>query len=338
MNRVAVQAVCMAGLLSVAITLNPTVWAKGPKEEIRPSPLFVDPAFNFGRIDSICLAPIMDLRSDKTAHIFLRGKTPSVDFVHVPSAEGILSGNLAWLGYAPSWCNPVDATSNDLAKPSDAWLRSLNFGQSKWLFIVAVDALSATKNANTGVHPMGLGVRSGFVAEHAVVSGYLFEKTMDSAKLVWRDRELGLDHSGGVIGLTSADVYSTGAVNSPVQNLVWKFDPHSKKRPLVRFASTEEDFNATCDAVWDALRGALAEDTDKYEVALLDPTDKLALYTVKYNSLMPHFRGDEGGNEERIALKGDTGSCRLQFTQPFRTSGQDDWGDLMERVRVLVSK
>lgn len=131
MSRFAVKTIRLIGLLLAAILLNATAWSKAPKDLVKPSPLFMDPAFSFSQVDPICLSPILDLRLDKSAPIFLTGVTPELNSKHLPNASGILSGNLGWLGYATTWCQPVSTMPIDLANPSDTWLRSLNFGQSK---------------------------------------------------------------------------------------------------------------------------------------------------------------------------------------------------------------
>lgn len=130
--------------------------------------------------------------------------------------------------------------------------------------------------------------------------------------------------------------YATSAVNAAVQNLVGEFDQRSNKRPLVRFIGTEDEINATCDAVWDALEGALNEYPNKYRVALMDSTDKLALYNV--GSFSADAWSIEGADEEHAALRARADSCELQVPQAFRMMGHEDWHDLIDRVHVLVSK
>ena len=56
-----------SGLLLVVSFLGAAAWPKDQKEQREP--VFMAPEFRFSQIDTICLAPPIDLRSDKTKAI-----------------------------------------------------------------------------------------------------------------------------------------------------------------------------------------------------------------------------------------------------------------------------
>src|SRR5216684_656190 len=127
------------GLLFVAFLWSPAAFSK---DKVKPLPLFVDPAFQFSQVETICLASALDLRSDKTTPLFLSERGPGTGFSHTESANKETGRILNKIGYQTTECNPMSAALSDLKSPSDTWLRSLDFGQSSWLFVVAVEDLS----------------------------------------------------------------------------------------------------------------------------------------------------------------------------------------------------
>ena len=156
------------GLLLVAFLWSPAAF---PKEKVEPLPLFMDPEFRFSQVGTICLAPALDLRPDKSTPLSVSEQGPRLNFQHIQSANQVMADIFKRIGYETGECNPVSATLSDLKAPSETWLRTLDFGQSSWLFIFAVEDVATI----------------GWSHVHAVVSGLLFEKRGASVRLVWRD-------------------------------------------------------------------------------------------------------------------------------------------------------
>lgn len=299
------------------------------KERVRPLPFFMDQDFSFSQVGTICLAPALDLRPNKTEQLFLSGKGARENFSHLPSADQAVANHFGALGYQTTGCGPVNATAADLNTPSAAWLHSLNFGTTQWLFLLAVDDVQAKT--------LGwlVGSLNGYAGGHAVVSGYLFAKRGDEAKLVWRDRAFGMpwsDLNGRNSSVKAA--ISDEAVTSAIMHLIWKFDQRSKKRPLLMFAVNEQTFGANCGVVWTALKDVLNSDSKKYRVAFLDASDRMALYTVFHKNLM----NGPFENEDHVVLKTQADTCAVQVTQSFNLKPGDDWTDLTNQMRALLPK
>jgi hypothetical protein len=70
----------------VLILCCPSAYSRN-KEVVEPLQFFMAPDFQFKQIDTICLAPTLDLRSDKTAEFSLSEEGPKVDFSRVPTAD-----------------------------------------------------------------------------------------------------------------------------------------------------------------------------------------------------------------------------------------------------------
>lgn len=324
-------------VLLAAFILCPNAWPKSNWKEIKPLPLFMAPDFNFNQIDSICVAPVLDIRSDKSAPIFIAGEAPSIPFVtHPANATEALHESLVELGYPVDSCGAVEATLEDLRKPSEAWLRSLKFGSSKWLLIVAIEELAAKDypySLNPFHHdykPFTIPRAPYYDAGHAVASGYLFSNLKGSPELEWRDSSLGLQFSGIVKGNGGAEISSVEAVDRAVANVARRFDRRSKKDPLVAFSVAKENFTSGCDTVWKALIDALNEAPDFYKVGLSDEVDMLVLYTAAHRA--------SPENEDHIALKNQSGGCVMEVTQSWTLKQTDDWSDLTKRMRDSIAK
>ena len=129
------------GLLVMVSFCAPAAWpkdAKQPKE-----PIFMASGLDFSQIDTICVAPTIDFRADKTQPLFLsgHGKHVSSWSTKIPpiSADDAIAGAFKFLGYKTAECSLVGATLDDLKAPSDGWLGKLDFGSSQWLFVLAVE-------------------------------------------------------------------------------------------------------------------------------------------------------------------------------------------------------
>lgn len=313
------------GVLVVAFLWSP---AAMPKEKPRtePLPLFMDPEFRFSQVQTICLAPALDLRSDKTAPLFLSERGPGINFSHTPSANQETAAVLNKIGYQTTECNPVSATINDLKTPLDTWLRNLDFGQSNWLFVLAVEDLRTVTSF--------WGPTGGAVGARAVVSGFLFEKRGDAVRLVWRDRAVGTIPEDLVGGRKKEQEAGESAitVDNAIDHILAEFE-RRKGRPYLLFAVDEENFGATCDVVWIALQDAFSSDSKKYKVEFIDPSDKMAFYTIRHGS----FNGPvENKNHVVLKVRGD--GCAMQVTQSYNMKRTDDWNDLTKRMLAALAK
>jgi hypothetical protein len=291
-------------------------------EKVEPIPIFMDPEFRFNQIETICLAPALDLRSDKTTPLFLSEQGPGIGFSHTQSANQETAGILKSMGYQTTECNPVSATLNDLKTPLDTWLRNLDFGQTSWLLIFAVEDLRTAYSF--------WGEASGFAGPQAVVSGFLFERRADAVRLVWRDRAVGTLPEGLLGGRkkTVEAGESAMTVDDGIGRLLAEFE-RRKGRPRLAFGVVEENFSATCDAVWTALKDTLEGDPKKFKIGVLDGSDKMALYTTHIG----------GAHEDHVVLKTQGGACAMQITQA-RYVGKmaDEWGELIKRMRASLPK
>jgi hypothetical protein len=321
----------LLGLLVIFLLWSPAAYPKD-KEVVQPLPVFMDPDFHFSQVETICVAPTLDLRADKKVPAFLAGQGASSGwFSHFPSADKVVVGQFNNLGYTTIACKPVNASLSDLTGPSEAWLHGLDFGSTKWLFVSAVEDVSTKTTTFLGSESV-----RGFEGGHAVVSGYLFAKQADVVKLVWRDRAFGersrvFQLAGSKSGVEDAE--SAQAVTDAMLHLIWRFERRSNKRAFLLFSVAEENFDAACSTVWPALKGAFDKDPKKYKVAFLDDSDRMALYTK--NNMMG-FQ-----NEDHVVLRDRGGSCVMQFTQAFLINEHrrtDDWSDLIKEVRASISK
>jgi len=287
-----------------------------------PLPLFMDPDFRFSQVDSICLPPALDVRADKTRPLYLTERGPSTDFAHIQPTDKSLNGYLISIGYPTVQCSPVSATASDLAAPSEAWMSTLDFGQSRWLFIFAVEDLHVAASWLGGE------------GSYAVVSGLLFEKRASGVKLVWRERAAGapwdtmLGRKEKVLEAETAQ-----SVDNSIVELLAKFEWRAKKRRQVAFAVDEQELPGSCEAAWSALKDFMNEHRKKYVVFSLDDSDRLALYA----------RGIGGMpmspmNEDHLALKPKGNACAMEVTQSFPLKRSDDWDDLAKQVRAALPR
>ena len=287
-----------------------------------PLPLFMDPDFRFSQIDSICLPPILDVRADKSSPLYLTERVGIADFGHLPPTDKTLNAYLISIGYPTVQCNAVTAAASDLAAPSEAWMRTLDFGQSRWLFIYAVE------DARVGAN--WLGGEGGY----AVVSGLLFEKRTSGVKLVWRERAAGVPWEN-MFGRKEKvlEAETAESVNNTIVELLAKFEWRAKKRRQLAFAVDEQEFPANCEAAWTAVKDFLSEHQKKYVVFSLDDSDRLALYARGIGG-----RPMDPMNEDHLALKPKGNACVMEVTQSFPLKRSDDWDELAKQVRASLPR
>lgn len=315
----------LLAVVFVAFLASPLAFPKDKKEWPEPMVIFMDPDFKFSQVDNICLAPVLDLRSDKSAALSLTERGPSTGFFpneRIATANQALAGGFKGSGYPTSECDPVNATLDDLRSPSDAWLRNLNFGKSNWLFVVAVEDVHSSAN--------WLGGEGGY----AIVSGLLFQQKSGSARLVWRDRSLGVVE-GGYTGrkktVERGEDYI--AVNNGIGRLILKFERRSRGR-LVAYFVENENFDTSCDRVWTALKDRLSQDPKKYRAAFLDASDKMALYTmIRKTFAVEH--------EDHVVLRPHENGCVMELTQGHSTYDDHvthDWDELAKQMHTSLAK
>jgi len=320
----------LVALLLVALFWNPALLAnEKEKEGARPIPIFVDPEFSFSQIGDICLAPALDLRPDKAIPLYLTERGPGIGFFeHQPSANQHTAAILKGTGYQTVECNPVNATLNDLTAGSDAWLRTLDFGRSNWLFVLAVEEVHAPYSF--------WGVEGGYAGGTAVVSGFLFEKRADTGRLVWRDRAVGTLPPGSYASARKAKteaIESAVEVNDAISHLIVEFEPRSKNRRNLLFAVDEEKFAASCDLVWSALKDVLNREHKKYRAAFLSDSDRMVIYSVFHKSFGGPFE-----NQDHLILRTRGDACAMQVVQVYALKHGDDWSDLAKEVRAALAK
>jgi hypothetical protein len=289
-----------------------------PKDKVKPLPLFMDPEFQFSQVGTICLTPGLDLRPDQTKPLTLSEQGPRLDFQHIQSANQVAAGIFKHIGYETADCKAVSATLSDLRAPSETWLRTLDFGQSNWLFIFAVEDAPTL----------------GWSHVHAVVSGLLFEKRGASVRLVWRDRTVGASNvttTGRRKSETS--VNSALALDDGILHILAEFEQRKGRFLGLGFAVDEENFAASCDAVWAALNDVFNSDSKRYKVRFTDASEKMALFTVYHITF-----GGLAENENHIVLRAHENACVMQFTQSFNDKRTDDWDELAKRMRASLPK
>lgn len=312
------------GLLFVMLLWIPTAVAR-ERETARPIPLFIDPEFNFSRVRTICVAPTLDLRSDKTKPLALSHKGPRYSFFpndYLHGVDQVVAEDLSQVGYQTTACNPVSATLSDLATPSDTWLRKLDFGQSSWLFVLGVEDVCITCTFEGRADVRG----------YAVASGFLFENRPDGVRMVWHDRIAGILNQFVVVGRikTEETWEGTVATDNAVSRLLGEFELRPAKRPVWLFTVDEENFSANCDAVWDKLKDVLNNHPKEYKVVLLDASARIVLFFDHHKTFM----------EDHVVLRPHREACAVQATQSFQINASQThhWSELVGEVRASLPK
>lgn len=327
-----------SGLLLVFSFWVPAAWPKHQREQ---EPIFMAPDFRFSQIDTICVAPTIDLRPDTTQPLTLSGPRPPTPggfrvvlaeiltggtrVRHVTADEAVAQTFNA-IGYKTVSCNPVNATLNDPNTPSDVWMRKLDFGGSRWLFILAVEYVSTPYSGGM----VGL--------SNAVVSGYVFDKQADGGRPVWRDKVIGVDFVPDGIatfrGRKNAVtlIESERAIADGARRLLAKFETRKQKSTLSLYLSPThtEIFDTTCNVVWNALNDTLKK-SGKYDIIQTDDSDMMAIYSM---GLKAEHRMDYA------ILKPKGNICSMQINQAphgFKF-GENDPKSLSHRIHAVLSK
>ena len=285
-------------------------------------PLFMAPDFRFSQIDTICVASAIDLRPDKTEPLNLSGRGPSVFLYGRPwNADTALAETFEGIGYKTVSCNPVSGTLEDLKTPSDEWLRKLEFGQSSWLFILAVEEAGTRYDAHGLIGNMG---------GDAVVSGYLFEKRAEGVSLVWRDKVVGVPAAYGKLYGQKERVKlleSEYAIADGINHLLVKFETrHKEIGNLSLWEIHAQTFDVTCNVLWTALNDAL-KDPENYEILQIDSSDMMAIYGVGKFKLV-----------DFAILKSKESTCAMQIIETIHQPLRNPVGDLIKHVQASLSK
>jgi hypothetical protein len=195
-------------LIMMLIVLFGWSGARSQPNRVKNIQLYVAPGFQFSQIDTICIAHPIDLRTDRAEWIYLSGDDPAPNVTYCPaygscgpiidsekhsySIQSRLASDFNKRGYDTVNCKPVNATLDDLKAPNESWIRKLDFGESRWLFLLAIEDANGTYNVKSSSVTLGL-MTGGWTNANrgrgsATVSGYLFDK--QSASLVWSSKEV----------------------------------------------------------------------------------------------------------------------------------------------------
>ena len=312
------------GLLFVMLLWIPGAVAR-ERETAKPIPLFIDPGFSFSQVGTVCVAPTLDLRPDKTKPLALSHKGPSTSFFpndYLHGVDQVVAEDLNRIGYQTTVCNPVSATLSDLAAPSDTWSRKLDFGQSSWLFVPGVEDVCITCTFEGRADVRG----------YAIVSGFLFEKRPDGVRMVWHDSIADILNQFVAVGRgkTLETWEGTIATDNAVSRLLGEFEWRSPKRPVWLFTVDEENFSASCDAVWDKLKDVLNNHPKEYKVVLLDASDRIVLFFDHHKTFM----------EDHIVLRPHGEACAVQATQSFQINASQTHhsSELVGEVRASLPR
>lgn len=278
-----------------------------------PLPFFMDPEFHFSEIDTVCLAPILDLRPDKTVEMTL--DDPGIN--HIKSPNQSMADTFKYIGYPTATCNPVSATVADMTSPTDAFLQTLDFGPSQWLLVLAVEDMNVVR---------------GLDEVRVVVCASLFRKRPGGPKLVWHDRWVGRSDSEVMMFKRNESIRINGALslNDGIDHLVCEFEMRTKKRPMMGFVVDQEHFDSSCDVVWSALNDAFSKDPRRYHVAFTQSSQFMAIFI--------SFRASAMGNEDRVVLRPGGTACSMEFTQSYLWQETNDWIDLSKQIRASLPR
>lgn len=322
----------MRNSISVLLVLvsfwAPAAWPKDEPDDSRP-PLFLAPGFQFNQVDTMCIAPVADLRADTNDSKLITGAKPprppalarAFGVVTFSSVDADLSAIAKRLGHSTTICKPPGGNADDLKLPlADSWASNLNFGESRWLLFVGVEQTS-TKfvSFSRSINPLAKRNESGW----AVVSAYLFDKQAQP-KLVWHDREVGRDM--GIMELSGKKegqkAYEAEvAIRSAEYSLLLPFyrQVGTKKgnpKPLITNSRLRkglyrmEAFNVSCDVLWTAISHTLNNNPKQYDIVGTYDYTKMAVFAV-------------GGGEESdkrvdyLTLQSSGTGCTEHFVEGF---------------------
>jgi hypothetical protein len=343
------------GLVLAVSFLAPAAWPKDVKEPKKP--IFIASGLDFSQIDTICIAPTIDLRPDKTQPLFLSGSGEHVSWwsqkmrlenkMRLVSADHTVAGALTSLGYKTASCDLVSATLDDLKAPSDGWLSKLNFGNAQWLFVMAVEYVKTPYQAHDNLLLL---LRNGQAGgkSHAVVSGYLFERQAAGGRLVWRDKTVGVDPGAGEGTYVHADeagmklTESVQAIMAGADSLVAEFNRGRRPVPYFYESTETETFGVTCNAVWAALKDTFKNPGTfnrnfMYEVIQSDDSDM----NIVYGHILTDQNEIDAAAQNRMgytALKPRGNECSMQITGEGSFGYRADVKWLTKSVRAALSK
>ena len=313
-------------VLVLAACCVPAAFSKTPKDL---EPVFMDTDFHFSQIDTLCVSPVLDLRSDRTLQVLLDGPPHQSGGISHLSPGDALENVLGRIGYKTSKCNSINATLADLNTPTDAWMKKLDFGESRWLFVTVVEYVySPEYYLVTG-------------QTYSIVSGYLFEKKSTGVKLVLHDRVTGMDDrlrlglspigSFKKVSDSFRESQCTAAVDDGIVTIFHKFEVRDKKigSGYVPSVTETESFNVSCDALWIALNDTL-KNAEAYEIIQIDSADRMAVFSIQ--AKVRHL--------DDAVLKPENGSCSMRVTEPHHESrlSKLDSKSIFERVHTSLSK
>jgi len=162
--------------------------------------IYMAPGFHFSEVstDPICVAPAIDLRQNKAVALNFSGPDNYQRTGWNAPLSGSVDGDLARAFKAGVSahdvpilkvlheipivkCNPVSATLDNITAPTKEWIDQMDFGRSRWLFVLAVVDVDMSEFMDPKHKFMGMKV--GKTYGHAIVTEALFDK--QSERLVW---------------------------------------------------------------------------------------------------------------------------------------------------------
>jgi hypothetical protein len=267
------------------------------------------------------------------------------------TADADLANTLQTFGYQTASCKALVGTVDDLKEPlSDSFLSGLDFGNSRFLFVVGVEDRSTTHLTKSNKFvPGGLG-EAGWV----VLSGYLFDKQAPG-RLVWRNRVIGVDQSGmELLGPEAAAKTYIGevAIRNGESALLSSFmsrgakaiQPSKSETREAKWEAiqggrlhTAETFAVPCDSLWSTIKETLG-DSKHFEIVASFDSDRMVFFS----------RGRRGQEALRIIdylnLTPAANGCTEHFVQPphmaaNHTTGYfKDASDLNKLLHIPLSK
>src|ERR1039458_2914185 len=138
-------------LVAVSAAIPVVCWAEVP--DWPTPPLYMAPGFDLSQVHSVCLAPTLDLKPDENLTLRLSGTVPPRPgafarfwgTVTQSTADADLANTLQTFGYRTANCKMLVGTVDDLKEPlGDSFLSGLDFGNSRFLFVVGVEDRSTT--------------------------------------------------------------------------------------------------------------------------------------------------------------------------------------------------
>jgi hypothetical protein len=169
-----------------------------------PPPLVCAPGFRPESMDTIYVMPVVDARMDKKL-------TRNLDKLQHWAAKNIKNKHYGVQVVADK--NSVaGVTDDDIKDATSDWVKNLGPSEARWLMLVEVDELSRK-------------LTFGSTGQAEVVLVVLDKQ---SGTVVWRDKALGRQGQGGLLGMMMVSMMDEAALESAMDQLMFKIPKKSK--------------------------------------------------------------------------------------------------------------